>query len=194
MDTLSKIYRIENTHEPHKACLLISNPLIDDDYFSKSVILLTEFSKEQGAVGFVLNKKSNYILSDLVEDIQEDFEVYSGGIVETNTLHYIHKIKDLKGSIQLNEEIFWGGDFEDLKLKIRLGLVHQKDIRFFLGYAGWAPNQLEEELNEHFWAICPQKETESIIKDEIFDWKGVVSKMGDAFKYWQNVPDNPTLN
>ncbi len=194
MENLSNIYRIENRHQPHKGCLLISEPLIGDDYFSKSVILLTEFSKERGAVGFVLNKKSSYKLSDLVDDIEADFEVYSGGIVETNTLHYIHKIGDLKGTMPLNEDLFWGGDFEDLKTKIRLGLVSESDIWFFLGYAGWAPEQLEQELKEHSWAICPQKEAEEMIRDKVFDWKGVVNKMGDAFKHWQNVPDNPTLN
>ncbi len=194
MESLSQIYQVPNMHQPHKGCLLISEPLMSDDYFSKSLVLLTEFSKEKGAVGFVVNKMSNYKLSDLVEDIDEDFEVHSGGIVETNTLHYIHKMSDLKGAIQLNEDLFWGGDFEDLKTKIRLGLIAKNDIWFFLGYAGWAPGQLENELKDYAWAICPKKETQEIIRNGILDWKGVVNTMGEDFKLWQNVPDNPNLN
>ena len=61
--------------------LLISEPFMMDPNFKRSVILLTEYS-EQGAVGFVLNHQSEYLLGDILPDISySEMPVYIGGPV-----------------------------------------------------------------------------------------------------------------
>ncbi len=191
---LNNIYKVDNKIQPHIGCLLISEPLADDDYFGRSVVLLTEFSPQTGAIGFVLNKESSYRLSDLLDDIQQTFPVYQGGPVQTNTLHYIHSQQDLKGAVKINPDLYWGGDFESLKFKLKTGTLNQADARWFLGYSGWSPGQLENEIKHGFWAVCPSEQATLILAEREVDWREVVKQMGNALKAWQNVPDDPNLN
>ena len=66
------LFKIRNKLEPQKGLALISEPLSKDDYFGRSVILLTEHSLESGTVGFVLNKRTEYLLSDLIPEIKAE--------------------------------------------------------------------------------------------------------------------------
>jgi putative transcriptional regulator len=191
---LSDFFKIDNTLNLEIGRLLLSEPLSDDDYFGRSVVLLTEYSKKQGSVGFVLNKKSDYALSDLVEDIQMDFSVYKGGPVEPNTLHYIHTKKEIKGALPIVDEIFWGGDFEQVKEWINLGLITQNEIQFFMGYSGWSARQLEEELKQNFWLIMALSNSKDIFNHTEAFWKSCIRNLGDTYSSWLNVPDNPSLN
>lgn len=186
-------FKIENEIEPQKGLALISEPLSDDNYFGRSVVLLTEHG-EEGSVGFVLNKETKYYLTDLIKDVDSEFKVFQGGPVQPNTLHYIHTLSQIKHSILIEEGLYWGGDFEQIKDLLKLGLIQENQIQFFLGYSGWASNQLDNEIKNNSWIVT------RILKEEIFlnqtenFWKGRVKSMGEKYKIWLNVPTNPTLN
>ena len=80
--------------QPRNGALLVSEPFMIDPNFKRSVVLLTEF-EINGAVGFVLNQKSNLILSDLIADITcAEFPIYIGGPVENDSLHFLHRCYD----------------------------------------------------------------------------------------------------
>ena len=57
---------------------------------------------------------------------------------------------------EIYDDVFWGGDFDELKQMIRDGQVSGQDILFFVGYSGWGPQQLDEELNRKSWIIAPK--------------------------------------
>src|SRR3954467_6092647 len=101
---------------PDAGRLLISEPFMMDPNFKRSVILLTEYS-EAGAMGFVLNHQSEYLLGDLLPDLPySEMPVYIGGPVGEDTLHFIHRCNDkISGGIEIGDGIFWGGDFEMVK-------------------------------------------------------------------------------
>src|ERR1700761_1897654 len=96
--------------------LLISEPFMLDPNFKRSVIILTEYS-DIGAVGFVLNHQSDYLLGDILPDTSySEMPVYVGGPVGENTLHFIHCVPDkIAGGIEIATGIYWGGDFEQVK-------------------------------------------------------------------------------
>lgn len=54
---------------PKQGRVLISEPLLSDTYFKRSVVIVTEYS-EQGAVGFVLNKPIDIPLNDVLDDFK----------------------------------------------------------------------------------------------------------------------------
>lgn len=187
------LFKIENSIEPQKGLALISEPLSDDNYFGRSVVLLTEHGNE-GSVGFVLNKKTEYILSDLIKDLDSEFTVYQGGPVQPNTLHYIHSLDEISNSVKIDDGLFWGGDFDQIKEMLDLGLVKESQIQFFIGYSGWSPDQLNEELEKHYWIIAEVEKKEILLNQSDHFWREKVELLGDKYKLWLNVPKNPSLN
>ncbi|VAW20629.1 UPF0301 protein YqgE [hydrothermal vent metagenome] len=190
------IFKIQsNNIAPQKGRILIAEPFLAGNYFNRAVILLVAYS-DKGAVGFILNKKVDFPIHDVVSDFPEfEVPVYIGGPVSTDSIYFIHKLgKMIPGSIQVTENIFWGGNFEVLKSKIDLGVVKPSDVRFFLGYSGWDSGQLEEEIKENSWLVN-NVEDEAIIKDlSHSSWLDFVKKVGGKYSIWENFPENPSLN
>ena len=180
---------------PTKGKLLIAEPsILNDKEFNRSVIYLTEHN-EDGCIGFILNKPTEYVLSDLIPEINIDFTIYNGGPVEQENLYFIHNLPDLiPNSIEIDKDICWGGDFDVLTNLLNSKSINETDIRFFLGYSGWSVNQLKEELIESTWVV--EKNNYSNILNENCDaiWKNQLMAFGGEYQIWANAPQNPTLN
>jgi len=180
---------------PKKGKILISEPFLNDSYFKRSVVLLTEHSKE-GTVGFVLNKPVELSVSDILEGFPPfETDISIGGPVGTNTVHYIHTLGDvIPNSAKIMQGIYWGGDFETIKKLAGAGAIAPKQLRFFLGYSGWRPDQLEEELAQNAWAvedIDPSKVMNYTMESS---WKAMLEEFGERYKMWLLTPDTPNLN
>lgn len=181
---------------PEKGDLMISEPFLPDPNFERTVILVCEHN-EQGSFGFVLNKPSLLKLQDVMEDIDGfDALIYIGGPVQQDTLHFLHRIGDrLEGGEPINNEVQWGGNFEQLRILIQQGQVDEKDVVFFLGYSGWGEGQLMSEINEKSWIVH-----KSVKSDQVFDkdpnslWRDVLKEMGGKYKMISNYPTDPRLN
>src|SRR5215831_15923713 len=147
-----------------KGNLLIAEPsIIGDLSFNRAVILLADHS-EEGSVGFILNKPLKYTLRDLLPEIEAKIKIYNGGPVEQDNLYFIHNIPDLiPNSIEISNGIYWGGDFESTKDLINQGKIKKTNIRFFLGYTGWAAHQLEDELEDNSWIVSENSYQNKII-------------------------------
>ncbi|WP_353777805.1 YqgE/AlgH family protein [Winogradskyella sp. 3972H.M.0a.05] len=184
------------TIQPNKGNLLIAEPsIIGDLSFNRSVILLADHSA-QGSIGFILNKPLDFTLSDLIADTDSDFQIFNGGPVEQDNLYFIHKVPELiPGSIEISLGIYWGGDFEVVLELLKNGKLETKDIRFFLGYSGWEPEQLESELESNAWVV-----TENVYKEGLIDkccetfWKEKMLELGGEYSIWSNAPENPSYN
>ncbi|SNR50827.1 putative transcriptional regulator [Lutibacter agarilyticus] len=180
---------------PSKGKLLIAEPsILNDKSFNRSVIYLTEHSKE-GSIGFILNKPTEFILSDLMPEIESDFMIYNGGPVEQENLYFIHQLPELiPNSIQISDDIYWGGNFDALTDLLNSNSIDKSKIRFFLGYSGWSEEQLTEELKESTWIVTENKFQNllNIESDEF--WKNQLLKFGGEYQIWANAPENPALN
>ncbi len=175
--------------------MLISDPFLNDAYFKRSIVLLTEHSSK-GSVGFVLNKPVDVDISEIMSDFPAiDTSISVGGPVGTDSVHYIHSLGDIiPKSVKVTEDLWWGGDFEVVKKLIHQGLLTSEQIRFFVGYSGWEPNQLEREISEDSWVV---RELESGIimnSRNKESWQEVLHILGDKFKLWTNFPENSGLN
>mgnify|MGYP000259407280 CR=1 FL=1 len=182
--------------KPTKGNLLFAEPtIIGDMSFNRSVILLTNHSKE-GSIGFILNKPLQFTISDLIPEIEISFKVYNGGPVEQDNLYFIHKSpKLIPNSIEISNGIFWGGHFETVVKLIKNRQIQPKDIKFFLGYSGWDYNQLEEELKTNAWIVSKNIYKQDIIeKEDKFFWKNKMVELGGDYSIWSNAPENPSYN
>lgn len=192
----TNIFRIETNHvAPKQGHILIAEPFLAGTYFNRSIILLATYG-EQGAVGFILNKKVDYPVEDLFVNFPDfDSEIHIGGPVGTDSIYFIHTLGDtIPGSINIKDNLYWGGDFEVLKTRIKLGLVNSQQVRFFLGYSGWDAGQLEEEINENSWLVADVSQEDMMTIDENVMWAKSVRDMGGKYSMWENFPENPSLN
>ncbi len=179
-----------------KGQLLIAEPsIIGDLSFNRSVILLADHNQD-GSVGFIINKPLKYTINDLVPDVEANFKIYNGGPVEQDNLYFIHNIPDLiTDSVEISNGIFWGGNFDLTKELINTGKIKKDNIRFFLGYTGWSPQQLEHEMKSNSWIL-----TENLYKNKIIGksstdfWKEKILEIGGDYVIWSNAPENPILN
>jgi putative transcriptional regulator len=187
-------FKISRKLAPKQGRIIISEPFLPGNYFSRSTILLVEHS-EKGALGFILNKPIETPIKELFKDFP-DFsgDVYVGGPVGNESIFYIHTLGDrLHGSIHVKDNLYWGGDFENLKSLISAGLVDLDQIRFFIGYSGWSEGQLENEIAENSWLVA-EAPVEAIMNSDEDFWIDSVKNAGGHYELWQHFPEDPTLN
>lgn len=181
------------TNKPCKGDILIAEPSLNDSDFNRSIIYLTEHG-DQGSVGFIINKKLDLTLKDIVPDLPFSIPVYKGGPVEQDSLYFIHAVPEkIPNSVAINDKHYWGGDFEILKELLLSGKVKTNEVRFFLGYSGWSPDQLYAEILRNSWVVCNNiKDIFTTQADEL--WKIQLRELGGDYLLWINAPENPQMN
>lgn len=175
--------------------ILISEPSLQDFYFARSVVLLAEHN-EEGSFGIILNKPVDIKFNEIVKDFPPyDGKVFMGGPVSTKNLFYIHTKGDLiENSQSLGDDLFWGGNIEDVKMLLDSKLLDAQSIRFFVGYAGWTENQLNDELKTDSWLVS-KADTKRLISYEPKEmWKNALKDLGSDYALWANFPSDPSMN
>ena len=191
------LFKIETNHvSPEKGRILIAEPFLPGSYFNRAVVLIVAYS-DKGAIGFILNKKIDYPIDEILTDFPNfEAEVSLGGPVSTDSIYFVHSLGDqIPGSIHVKDNLYWGGDFDVLKKKISMGQVRNDQVRFFLGYSGWDKGQLEEEINENSWVISEKKK--KTVLDQTpsqTSWVEAIRELGGKYLLWENFPENPSLN
>jgi putative transcriptional regulator len=178
-----------------KGILLLADPFMADPGFKRAAILLCDYGPE-GSVGFVLNKPLNVPVESLLSDFPEfDSPAYYGGPVGNDTLHYIHNVGHLLDeSMSIGEGLYWGGDFAQLKVLIKQGLIQQDSIQFFVGYSGWSAGQLEEEISTNTWVQAPFN-LKYIFGNQPGDlWYVAMKKLGSTFEILSDMSDQTIWN
>jgi len=181
-----------NNVRPQKGKILISQPLMSDGCFRRSVVLITEYSPK-GAVGFILNKWLQIGLGDVMMDSPSDSQLSVGGPVAANTLHYLHTFSNIPDAIEVVNGIYWGGNFDVIRKMLSITVMKPDDIRFFLGYSGWTGGQLDDELKSDSWLVGDLRSSQ-IMRPSRDLWQDSVNSMGDRYKQWANFPENPIFN
>lgn len=180
---------------PATGVILIAPPMMSDPNFRRSVVLLCEHGMD-GSFGLILNKALSLQLADVVEGMESyKGQLSLGGPVQPNTLHVLHCYGQQVGEvIEVTDQVFWGGDFEAIQGMIDSGVDTDGDLRFFLGYAGWSPGQLDAEIEQGGW-ILTHSEKELIFTDNPDDlWRSALQTMGGEYALLANFPDDPRMN
>ncbi len=186
---------MNNQTQPSRGTLLISEPFLDDPYFKRAVVLLSEHN-EEGSIGFILNKPTDISVNEAISDFpQIDSMLYFGGPVQTDSLQYIHRLGEkLEGSQPIFDGLYWGGDLEKLKDMISKKQVQANDIRFFVGYSGWDSTQLNQEIKDKSWIVSQGESKHAFFDEPKKLWNNVLKNMGNEFRMMANFPEDPSLN
>ena len=148
--------------------MLIAMPAMNDERFARSVIYVCAHSSE-GAMGIVVNQQAQNIkFPDLLVQLEvipaaerielptraEDVKVLKGGPVETGRGFVLHSADFFieNSTLPIDEGICLTATLDILKAIARGNGPASAVLA--LGYAGWAPGQLEEEIQQNGWLHC----------------------------------------
>jgi putative AlgH/UPF0301 family transcriptional regulator len=138
---------------------LVASRDLGDPNFSETVILLVRYDDEQGAMGLIVNRRSDLPLSRVFQDLKpakgRTDLAYMGGPVEQGNVLAL-----LKSSVKREEEepVFPSVYLVSSKALLEKTLAEKADpsvFHVYLGYAGWGPGQLEHEVELGAWHIMP---------------------------------------
>ncbi len=179
---------------PSSGTLLISAPLLKDKYFERSVVLLTHHSPEE-SVGYILNQQHPKSMSQLLQTyLPIDFPIYIGGPVSPDSLHVIHHIPHLLQGQLFHSDLYWNGDVLNAIELLKNGILPANSCKFFFGYSGWSPGQLEAEIDMFTWLVS-NPTSAHIMENNIHDlWAKSIELLGPQFKNLLHIPQNPILN
>lgn len=198
MDLKDILFNGKPTATPHMGSLLISEPLMDDKYFSRSSILVLDEPEDGGHFGLILNKPTEITLNDLMPDWEagKRIPVYCGGPVDLQRMFLLHTLgKELGSETEVLPGIYVGADLDKIIEFIERGGEPEGNLRFFLGYCGWSPGQLAGELNNKVWAVNSLPQCENLLRGEGIDyWSREVRDLGEDYRGWLVVPTNPSYN
>ena len=176
--------------------ILISEPFLSDSNFSRSVVLLLNYSIEEGAFGVIINKPMSVDMTKMLSDFPlEGFDFHYGGPVGEESLIFVYEDHlQIPEAQSANGEVKWSGDFNSIKDQITCGVISPQMIRFYGGYSGWSPGQLEAELAKKSWIIS--QVNSSLIFDSKPDqmWRKALKPMGRKYSVMAEFPENPEWN
>lgn len=130
--------------------LLIASPKLLDPNFFRSVVLMVQHD-EQGAMGIVLNRPLEMSIQRAWKQVSEtpcgvEGFIHQGGPVD-GPLIVLHT-DEAFSEVEIAEGVHFCTDRESVE---KLVWQAEGPMKFFVGYAGWGPGQLEGEMEEGSW-------------------------------------------
>jgi len=165
--------------------LLIAMPSLADPNFWHTVVLLAVHSREEGAFGLVINRPLDVDMAGVLQELGEEPgggpypEVLGGGPVEPTHGFVLSDRPDLLSDedlLPVAEDIAISGSTGVL-LALARGRI-QARYHLVLGYSGWAPGQLEREIEENSWLLAPA--THRLVFETPFPerWNAALASIG----------------
>lgn len=163
--------------------LLIAMPSMQDAWFERAVVYLCAHS-EEWAMGLMLNRLVESLsFPDLLDQLgiehatAQPIQVHFGGPVETGRGFVLHSTEYLQdSSLQIDETVALTATVDILR-DIARGRGPRQHL-LALGYAGWGPGQLDQEIQANGWLIVDPDETLLFDADLGGKWQKAVDKLG----------------
>jgi putative transcriptional regulator len=163
--------------------LLIAMPAMADPRFAQSVIYLCAHTTE-GAMGLVLNRPIvKPTFDELLKQLQvvpvpavRQVRLCAGGPVE-NARGFVLHTSDWTGdgSLKVNDETALTASLD--VLKVIAGGGGPRECVLALGYAGWGPGQLDQEIQQNAWLSVAADETLLFDADHNTKWRRALGKL-----------------
>ena len=177
-----------------KGNFLISGSTLKEENFNETVVFIIEHNDE-GAFGLIVNRKLDGGLPDVLPRLGEKSAkkpLYEGGPVRKEVLFVLFHNAECEADDgeEVIPGVFLGNSYELIE-----GLL-EKDIPFhvYSGYAGWAPGQLESELEAKTWVVMPAKQEIIFHENPQYVWREALLYGGGIYSYFARHIKDPFLN
>ncbi len=154
-------------------------PQMGDPNFERSVILLVEHSAD-GSMGLVCNRPGTITVEEVA--MAQGFPVRGdagqmmvGGPVDRERGFLIHRLRNIEEALDLADGVRLSVSRDSVQPILA---ESPTDWRFYLGYAGWGPGQLEEEVVAGAWLTAPLSARRLFDTPHDQIWTAVIRDLG----------------
>ena len=185
---------------------LVSETELTDPNFHRTVVLIISHNPE-GAFGLVVNRKADITLGDLVGGLDDEpiaeQPVYIGGPVEQHYLFTVHSgfpdEAESPYAVRPAPGIVFEPVFQAMESYLRGAWSQQAAatrprVCFYLGYAGWGPGQLEQELAANAWLVIPAEPQIVFHPNPEEGWNSALSRKGGIYQVIAQTGFKPSMN
>ncbi len=179
-----------------QGCFLVASPRLLDPNFFQSVVFIVRHDDE-GAMGLIINRPSQTSLAEAWKQVEEshcrcDAPIFQGGPC-SGPLMSIHA-HEIYAQLTIADGLYYSLEADSVRALVENDLSPAK---YFVGYAGWSPNQLESEMEEGSWLLAAGQPT------QLFDtppdlWRSLLRQITlESVVPNINpkiVPDDPSMN
>jgi putative transcriptional regulator len=166
--------------DPGIGKLLVAKRGAPDPVFGRTVILLVRYQRD-GTLGVILNRPTEVPVASALRGVKgaehRDEPVYAGGPVETRTaLALLHaNVMPEEGVAHVHGKVYvltTKGSLEK-NLASKAG---PDELRVFMGYSGWSPGQLENEIESGFWHVLPAEASLAFDPEPETLWNRIIAR------------------
>lgn len=178
--------------ESARGRLLVATPDLRDPNFSRTVVLMLEHGDE-GALGVVLNRPVDLAVSDVLPDWADLTSapscLFVGGPVAPTAVIGLGR-----GEGPVFQPLFDGLGTLDLEVDPATSASSLHGLRVFVGYAGWAPGQLDDELTAGGWLVLDLDPSDPFSADPSRLWHSVLRRQRGRVAMFAAAPEDPSTN
>jgi putative transcriptional regulator len=164
--------------------LLVAMPTMADDRFARTVIYLCSHTAD-GAMGLIVNQHAESVrFPSIIEQLGiessialDDKPVHIGGPVESSRGFVLHSPDYVRDSTRVIDEHFALTATVDILRAMATGRGPRQSV-FALGYAGWAPGQLDAEIQQNGWLIAEADADLVFATDNVTKWDRALRSLG----------------
>ncbi len=181
-----------------KGNIICALPQLRDIFFSKSIIYITHHNKD-GAVGIVLNYKILNIkgaelfrklhIKDTTQNLEKDFSFHIGGPLSQSNGFILHSNDyKSKNTLKISKKVKMTCSTEIINDIAK----NQGPKKFFisLGYSGWGPGQLEDEIKQNSWININEELDFLFDMDSEKKWTTAIKRTGIDFTKFSSYSGN----
>ncbi|MDG5815995.1 YqgE/AlgH family protein [Chitinispirillales bacterium ANBcel5] len=143
----------ENLKHLKNGAILLSRDALKDPNFEATIVLVCVHSS-YGTYGLVLNRPSHMPLTEIFDGLSgcnSHREVFIGGPVNQEELQVLHLTDTpVEDAFEIVPNLYIGGKWNDSSLIIE---TNPAVVKLFLGFSGWEPEQLEQEIEAGAWDV-----------------------------------------
>jgi putative transcriptional regulator len=180
-----------------KGMFLVATPALRDPNFRQTVVLLCEHGPE-GALGVVVNRPTAMSISEALPQMPvlegQRHLLFSGGPVQPNHVLILYRmVQEPTGSHHVFDGVYLGGDMKAVE-EVLAKPAGAETFRAYMGYSGWGPGQLENEMKTGAWILLPADPQVVFEKDPATVWQDILKSLGEPYTFYADMPLDPGLN
>ena len=180
-----------------KGVFLVATPGLRDPNFRQTVILLCEHGPE-GALGVVVNRPTEISITEVLPHVPvlegQAHVVYSGGPVQRNHLLILYRsMEEPEDTHHVFDGVYVGGNTQALERILKTPKPTEQ-FKAFIGYSGWAPGQLENEMKTGSWVTVPPDMVSMFEGEQKRLWSKILCSLDSSYDMYADMPLDPNLN